>query len=184
MRGNLISFGAGLLPARRFRGEDCPVHQYPAVANHVLPAHIRDYTLDFAGTATSGKIPTVHHVAGGAECRHNDYYTQYTLPEAEHPQDASLDKVLLHQATTQTPADASAQGPAAGPGGQQDQLRPQVQQDQVRAGTDGRDANELRRLQSGLPAADARSSGGRWVQWHARDHGHKQVRYAVDSCGQ
>lgn len=91
MCGHLVSFGAGLLPARRFWREDCSVHQHPAVANHVLPAHIGDYTIDFTGIAATGKISTVHHVAGWPECCHHDYHTKHTLPEAEYAQDATLD---------------------------------------------------------------------------------------------
>lgn len=175
MRGHLLPVGLSFLLASWFRGEDRPLHQHPSVADHVLLADIGNYTFDFAGSAPPGKISPLHHVVGRPERRHYDYHIKHSLSKAEHPQNAALDTGLLHQEAAQAAADACAQGFVAGFGGQQDQLRPQVQQNKVRTGPDGRDANELWRLQSGLPAKDAGTHGGRRMQWHAHDYGNKSV---------
>lgn len=49
MRQHLLPVGSGLLSAGRFRREDCSLHQYLVIPDHVLPADIRDYTIHVTG---------------------------------------------------------------------------------------------------------------------------------------
>jgi len=80
VRGHFRSVRSGLLPSGRFRGEGGAVYFDSAVTDHVLRAHIRDYSVDIAGRSAPGQIPAVHHVLGRPFRAHNYRHPQHALP--------------------------------------------------------------------------------------------------------
>lgn len=87
---HIIPIRAGLLPARRLRGEDRSVHLHLAVADHVLPPHLRDHTVHVARTATFGKVPSLHHAPRRAFGSNNYHGAERALPEAQHAQNGTM----------------------------------------------------------------------------------------------
>jgi len=90
LRGYFLPIGAGLLPASRLGREGGPVHFHPAVADHVLLAHLRDHSVDVTGAAAAGKISPLHHGDGRSVGRHHHHRPQRPLPQAEHPQNGAV----------------------------------------------------------------------------------------------
>lgn len=87
------------------------MHHHIAVANHVLSADIGNHAFYITSASTSRQISTLHHVAGRA-VRYNYYsHTQYTLSQAKHPQNGTLDTTDVHTKAAQVIAHARA--PAA-----------------------------------------------------------------------
>lgn len=79
LRGHILPVRARVLPAGRLQGEDLAVHHHTAVADHVLPAHIRDHTVHVAVAAAARQVPVVHHVASSPVRGRHHHYHQYTL---------------------------------------------------------------------------------------------------------
>ena len=126
LREHLLPLGPRVLPARRLRREDRPLHQHPPLADHVLPPDLRDHPLDVPGAAAARQVPPIHDGAGGPLGRHHHHHPERALPQAQHPQDGPLGAERLHPAAAQDPADARARRPARRPGRPQD-LRAQRQ---------------------------------------------------------
>lgn len=96
VRQHLLSISSGLLFAGRFRREDCALHQYPAIPDHVLLTDIRDYTIHIAGITITRQIPTLHDDPSRIFGRDNDHYSKRALSQTEHPQDGTLGETGLH----------------------------------------------------------------------------------------
>lgn len=109
MRGHFVLVRARLLPSGRFRREGGAVHQHSPVADHVLLADIRNYTVDIAGGAAAGQVPAVYDVPGRAVGAHHHRYTEHALPQAVHSQDGAVGKAHLHPPTAKDPADEGTQ---------------------------------------------------------------------------
>ena len=86
MRGHLVPVGAGLLPAGRFRRESRPVHIHPTLADHVLPTHLRNHSVDVTGRAPPGQVSIIYYVSSWPLRPHNHRRTQHALPKAQHAQ--------------------------------------------------------------------------------------------------
>lgn len=87
------------------------MHHNSAVTNHVLSADIRNHAFYIISASTPRQVSALYHVAGRAVRHHYHSHTQYTLSEAEHPQNGTLDTTDVHTKAAQVIAHASA--PAA-----------------------------------------------------------------------
>ena len=103
-----------LLLAGRLWRESGPLHHDAPVADHVLPPHVRDHSVDVAGHAAPWQVPPVHHVPRRPLRSHHHRHLERPLPQAVHTQNGAVGQAILHTETAQVAPHASSQsGPAA-----------------------------------------------------------------------
>lgn len=81
----------------------------PLVADHVLPAHVGDHSVDVAGHAPAGQVFTLHHVSGRAVGPDYHRHPQRALPQAVDTQNVAVGTPFLHPSVAQDAANARAQ---------------------------------------------------------------------------
>lgn len=84
------------------------MHHHSAVPNHVLSTDIGNYAFYVTCTSTPWQVSALHHVAGRPLRHHYYSHTKYTLSEAEHSQNGTLDTTNVHTKAAQVIAHASA----------------------------------------------------------------------------